>query len=188
MFSQVLDVLKRDFRFQVFREAIFLWIANHLPRLHTSDALRALVLKLAGMRIQYPVQIWAPVEVRPIGAAGNITIGRDTFINSRVRFAARPPAAITIGAGVLVGPRCSFETIHHALVADAQGHRVAEPRSVVVEDQVWLGAGVTILPGVTIGRGSVIAAGAVVAADVPPHCLYGGVPARLIRSLAESNI
>ncbi|MBT3392168.1 MAG: acyltransferase [Chloroflexi bacterium] len=185
MFSQALDVLKKDFHFQVFREAIFLWIANHLPRLHTADALRALVLKLAGMQIQYPVQIWAPVEMRPIGAAGNVTIGRDTFINSHARFAARPPATITIGKSVYIGPRCSFETIHHALVADAQGHRVAEPRSVVVEDQVWLGAGVTILPGVTIGRGSVIAAGAVVAADVPAYSLFGGIPARLIRSLDE---
>lgn len=169
------------------REAIFLWIANHLPRLHTADALRALVLKLAGMRIQSPAHIWAPIEIRPIGAAGQIRIGRESFVNSHARFAARPPATITIGTGALIGPHCSFETVNHALVADEKGFRVAEPASIVLEDHVWLGAGVIILPGVTIGRGSVIAAGAVVAADVPSYSLHGGVPAKLIRPLDETQ-
>ena len=53
----------------------------------------------------------------------------------------------------------------------------------MLEDDVWLGARVTILPGVTISKGSVIAAGAVVAADLPARTLAGGVPARLIRTL-----
>ena len=102
-----------------FRESFFLGLANILPRSFISDAVRALVLKMAGIKIQYPAHIWAPVEVRPIGAAARITIGRDTFINSRVRFAARAPATIEIGERVFIGPDCFFETVNHALTVDA---------------------------------------------------------------------
>jgi acetyltransferase-like isoleucine patch superfamily enzyme len=48
---------------------------------------------------------------------------------------------------------------------------------VVIEDDVWVCAGATILPGVTIGKGSIVAAGAVVTRDVPPGILVAGVPA-----------
>lgn len=54
---------------------------------------------------------------------------------------------------------------------------------VVIEDDVWVGANVTILPGVTIGRHSVIAAGAVVNRDIPPHSLAAGVPAVVKRRI-----
>jgi len=52
---------------------------------------------------------------------------------------------------------------------------------VVIEDDVWCGANVTILKGVTIGHGSVVAAGAVVTKSFPPYSIIGGVPAKLIR-------
>ena len=183
MLREIFRILRRDLSLQAFRETFFLGAANLLPRSFTSDALRALVLKAAGFRIQYPAHIWAPVEVRPIGAAGRVSIGRDTFINSRVRFAAREPATIKIGKRVFIGPGCFFETLNHALMVDDHGKRPAIPRSIVLEDDVWLGARVTVLPGVTIGSHSVIAAGAVVAADVPAHTLAGGIPARPIRTL-----
>ena len=52
---------------------------------------------------------------------------------------------------------------------------------VIIEDDVWTGANVTILKGVTIGRGSVIAAGAVVTKSFPHYSIIGGVPAKLIK-------
>ena len=52
---------------------------------------------------------------------------------------------------------------------------------VTIEDDVWLGTRVVVLPGVTIGEGSVVAAGAVVAKDVPPYVVVGGVPARVLK-------
>lgn len=183
MWQTAWSVLRKDLSLVVYRESFFLWLANHLPRLHTADALRALLLRLAGMKVAYPAHIWSPVEVRPIGAASRIYIGRDTFINSHVRFAARAPGGIRIGERVMIGPGCYFETANHALTTDESGRRITLPRPIVVESDVWLGARVTVLPGVHIGRGSVVAAGAVVADDVEPYTLVGGVPARLLRRL-----
>jgi acetyltransferase-like isoleucine patch superfamily enzyme len=182
-FSDVTRVLKKDFQLAAIRETIFLGLANLLPRSNTSDAMRAIILKLAGMKIQYPVQIRAPVEIRPIGASSRISIGRDTFINSYARFTARYPASVQIGERVLVGPNCMFETVNHELELNPQGQRRAVPASIVVEDDVWLGARVIVLPGVTIGKGSTVAAGAVVTADVPSNVVVAGIPAGIIRHI-----
>jgi len=59
--------------------------------------------------------------------------------------------------------------------------------AIVVEDDVWLGAGAIVVAGVTVGRGSVVAAGAVVTRDVPPRSVVAGVPARLVRSRAGGH-
>ena len=53
--------------------------------------------------------------------------------------------------------------------------------NIVVEDDVWIGYGATILSGVHIGRGAVIAAGAVVTKDVDAYAIVGGIPARILR-------
>lgn len=53
--------------------------------------------------------------------------------------------------------------------------------SVIIGNDVWVGARATILEGVTIGDGAVVAAGAVVTKDVPPYAIVGGVPAKVIR-------
>lgn len=52
---------------------------------------------------------------------------------------------------------------------------------IVVDDDVWIGYGSTILSGVRIGQGAVVAAGSVVTGNVPPYAIAGGVPARVIR-------
>lgn len=56
-------------------------------------------------------------------------------------------------------------------------------KPITVGKGVWSGANATILPGVHIGEGAIIAAGAVVNKDIEKNCLYGGVPAKLIRYL-----
>ena len=53
----------------------------------------------------------------------------------------------------------------------------------VIGDDVWIGQRVIVLKGVTIGSGSIIGAGAVVVSDVPPRCVFAGVPAHLIREI-----
>lgn len=54
-------------------------------------------------------------------------------------------------------------------------------KGIVVDDDVWIGANVTILDGVHVGKGSVVAAGAVVNKDVPPMTIVVGVPAKVVK-------
>ena len=65
---------------------------------------------------------------------------------------------------------------HHILDSD---HIKTKP--IVIGNHVWIGMNVTILKGVTIGDGAIIAAGALVNKDIPPMCLAGGVPAKVIK-------
>lgn len=74
-----------------------------------------------------------------------------------------------------------------------QGHEAAsilykgKEYSIVIEDDVWIGAKAIILSGTKIGTGSVVAAGAVVSIDVPPYSVVAGNPARIIMSRKENG-
>jgi maltose O-acetyltransferase len=89
---------------------------------------------------------------------------------------------IQIGNNVLTGPQLMIFTQNHEfkdrtkLIREQGGTN----NPVTIEDDVWIGARVTILSGVKIGRGSVIAAGAVVTKSFPPYSIIGGVPAKII--------
>jgi len=167
-------------------EAIFLTLANHLPRLRISDRLRWRLYRLAGMRIAGRCVIWGPLTVRPLGGARNIAIGAGTFVNTNIRFGV-PRERVTLGSNVQVGPNVSFETVSHGLVYVPEQGRGDIVRPITVEDEVWIGAGVIITGGVRIGRGAVVAAGAVVTRDVPAGTVVGGVPARIIRHIGEGD-
>ena len=58
----------------------------------------------------------------------------------------------------------------------------------VVGNDVWIGQNVTVLPGVHIGDGAIIAANSVVAKDVPPYCIAGGNPCRVIRRRFDEEL
>jgi maltose O-acetyltransferase len=168
------------------KEQFFLGLANALPRLKAMDQLRLRFLKLAGISLPGQCTIWPPLIVRPVGACQNIEIGPGSFINSEVRFGA-PAEKIRIGRNVLVGPRVCFETVNHGLTYAPGKGRGMSCKGITVEDEAWIGVGAILTPGVTIGRGAVVAAGAVVTTDVAPMTVVGGVPARLIRSLNETQ-
>lgn len=59
---------------------------------------------------------------------------------------------------------------------------------IIVDDDVWIGYGATIMSGVHIGQGAVVAAGAVVTKDVPPYAIVGGVPAKVIKHRFEPEL
>ena len=122
-----------------------------------------------------------------IVGAGNIRIGKNVSIRQGAVMTALN-ARITIGDSVIVANDLVISTGNH--VHDRLGKRMAEitnaekgpgyDRDVVVEDDVWLGARVTILNGVTVGRGSIVGAGAVVTKDTLPYSINLGVPAKCV--------
>ncbi|WP_418981656.1 acyltransferase [Alistipes sp.] len=124
----------------------------------------------------------------------NLSIGDDSSLpKGSILFCTE--AELIIGNHVIFGPRPTIITGDHRI--DRIGKFITSPSeklpendaSVIVEDDVWVGANVTILKGVTIGRGSVIAAGAVVTKSCPPYSIIGGVPARILKyRFSESQI
>jgi maltose O-acetyltransferase len=113
------------------------------------------------------------------------TIGPRTFINFNAVIA--DVGKVTIGADVQIGPNVQLLTPTHPLEPDARrsGLEAAEP--ITIEDNVWLGGGVIVLPGVTIGRDTVVGAGAVVSKDLPPGVVAVGNPARVLRSILSET-
>ncbi|WP_430791660.1 sugar O-acetyltransferase [Actinoplanes sp. G11-F43] len=80
---------------------------------------------------------------------------------------------ITIGDRVLIGPRVTLTTAGHP-VDPSERFDYLTHAPIVIEDDVWIGAAVTITPGVTIGHGSTVGAGTTVATDVPPMSVVTG--------------
>ncbi len=111
-----------------------------------------------------------------------IHIAEDTFIG---------PGVCIMGPGdIKIGKRCLIAA-HSGIFAN--NHNFADPvryiadqgitrKGIVIEDDCWLGHGVTVLDGVTIGEGSVIGAGAVVSKDIPPFSVAVGVPAKVVKN------
>ncbi len=121
----------------------------------------------------------------------NISIGNDVFINVNSTFLAAFP--VTIGNGVAMGPSVMIMASGHPPRAADRKRRdqVTGPppavpigAPIVIGDDVWIGAGVIVLPGVTIGARCTIGAGSVVTKSIPPDMLAYGNPCRPVRSLA----
>lgn len=118
----------------------------------------------------------------------NLSIGDWSSIPKRsVIYCTEAP--LTIGRKVIFGPNPTIITGDHRI--DIVGKFMIDvtideklpqnDQPVIIEDDVWCGANVTILKGVTIGRGSVVAAGSVVTNSCPPYSIIGGVPAKLLK-------
>lgn len=96
-------------------------------------------------------------------------------------------ASLTIGKKVIFGPHPTIITGDHRIddvgkyIMDSKEKLPENDAPVEIEDDVWIGANVTILKGVTIGRGSVFAAGAVVTKSCPLYSIIGGVPAKVLK-------
>lgn len=90
---------------------------------------------------------------------------------------------VTIGNGVRIGRNVSIRDWNGPHVIINDHYRNHAP--VHIGDHVWLCSGCTVMPGVTIGEGAVVAANATVTKDVPPRCLVGGSPAKVIKENIE---
>lgn len=116
-----------------------------------------------------------------------VKIGKECFINKGVEFHVgfSKKATIELEDNVYVGCNVMFCCVTHKIGNPEKRAGDNIYKSIFIGKGVWIGANSTILPGVHIGDGAVIAAGAVVTKDVEENCLYGGVPAKLIRKLDD---
>ena len=144
-------------------------LGNHVTIVNDSKYNRA--------GINHPTQLVA-------GRDAILKIGNNVGMSGASIYA---KSSIQIGDHVLLGANTRiYDTDFHPIhFQDRLAGVPAKTGAVVIGDHVWLAANVTILKGVKIGARSVIAAGSVVASDIPEDCLAGGIPARVIRKIAE---
>ena len=176
---------KNSIRLKGIKRGIF-WLAyyllaRHLPRSHVryslcSRAIRAFVCKRLflkfgkGVNIE-PKVIFSNMSKSEIGDFSGI--GMNSFAST-----------IKIGQDVMIGEEFIAISKNHKfddvnIPMRKQGWQKDQP--ITIEDDVWIGSRVIILPGVTIGCGSIIGAGSVVTKNVLPYSIVGGNPAREIR-------
>lgn len=115
----------------------------------------------------------------------NITVGEDFFANHNTVIL--DCAKVTFGDHVFVAPNCGFYTAGHPLEAERRNQGLEYARPITVGDNVWIGAGVQVMPGVTIGSNVVIGGGSVVVNDIPDGVLAVGDPCRVVRTLTEKD-
>jgi maltose O-acetyltransferase len=114
-----------------------------------------------------------------------ISVGARTFANFGL--VALDVTAIRIGEDVQIGPYVQLLTATHPVEPELRRARIEGGRPITIGDNVWLGGGVIVCPGVTIGENAVVGAGAVVVKDLPPNVLAVGNPARVVRTLMETE-
>ncbi len=156
-------------------------ITAALNRLSFDDAgeIRALFSELIGQEIDESFSL-----IPPFYATGgaHTRIGRHVFINQNCTL--YDLGGVDIGDDVMIGPNVSLITSGHP-IEPSRRHAAVVAKPIVIGNNMWIAAGVTIIGSVTVGENSVVAAGSVVTRDVPANSLVAGNPARLIRSIAE---
>jgi acetyltransferase-like isoleucine patch superfamily enzyme len=132
--------------------------------------------------LEADVNAWSHAEVNRLittSPQALIRIGRHVRLNGCAIIAAE---RVEVGADCVLGS-CDVRDHLPYSESPADRRRPGRPLPVVIEDNVWIGGQVSVLPGVRIGRDSVIGIHAVVFGDVPPGVIVGGNPARVLRRL-----
>lgn len=119
---------------------------------------------------------------------GNISIGNDSYLANSSWVGGR--GKIRIGNDVIIGPNAVLISSNRSYeVLSSPYHKETEiPGEINIGDHVWIGANATILPDVSIGRGAVVGAGSVVTKNIPPNCIYCGVPATFVKKIERENV
>ncbi len=123
-----------------------------------------------------------------------VKMGENTYPNLGFQSTSNGENLVFIGDNVSIAPNVMLITDSCA----NNGHvineipyvknRLTKKDKIIIEDEVWIGANVTILPGVTVGKCSVIGAGSLVTKDVEAYSIYTGIPARKTKNLLEEEV
>lgn len=156
---------------------LYVLFAKKLPysrRSKLSKKLRSFFAKKIMLSVGKNINIETGAIFNP-----NVTIGDNSTIGVNCEVIGKA----TIGKNVLMGPEVVLYAQNHKfkdknmLICD-QGYD--KEKGVVIEDDVWIGRRVIILPGVTIKKGTVIGAGAIVTKTFPEYSIIAGNPAKVI--------
>lgn len=115
----------------------------------------------------------------------NIEIGANFFANHNLVIL--DCAKVQFGDNVFIGLHCGFYTAGHPLDAERRNQGLEYAYPIKVGNNVWIGAGVHVMPGVSIGNNVVIGSGSIVVKDIPDNVVALGNPCRIIRSITDEK-
>lgn len=128
------------------------------------------------------VQIDSFVKIKPVGGTGDVRIGSNCYINSGVVIYSGN--GVVIGNDVLIAANCTLAAVNHEF--RRRDLKIMEQRfqpsrgGIVIEDDVWVGAGTVILDGAILRRGCVVGANSLVNRELDPNSINVGNPVRCI--------
>jgi len=128
------------------------------------------------------------LEAYPVGENKVLYIGENVQINDYVHISAMEN--VCIGANVLIASKVFISDLNHGSYGTDDVHdcpntppneRKLYAKPVIIEENVWLGEFVSVLPGVTIGRGTIVGSNSVVSKSLPPYVIAVGTPAKPVK-------
>lgn len=111
----------------------------------------------------------------------NIHLGENFYSNHNLVIL--DGAMVRFGNNVFVAPNCGFYTAGHPINAEERNKGLEYARPITIGNDVWIGAGVQVMPGVTIGNNVVIGGGSVVVKNIPDNCVAVGNPCKVIKRI-----
>lgn len=115
----------------------------------------------------------------------NLRLGSRVYANHNLVVLDCVP--VTIGDNVLFGPNVVLSTATHPLDPAIRLQALEYARPIVIGNNVWVGAGVVVLPGVEIGENTTVGAGSIVTRSLPANCVAVGNPCRVVRDLTAEG-
>lgn len=160
---------------------------------------------LSAMKLAWFKHIWHKSNLHNFTEAANcfnrrmVIVGNGTYGQLNVRHFGNQSEKLKIGNYCSIGPNVSFilggehDYLRISTYPFSVKYGIEQSDSItrgpiLVDDDVWIGYGATIMSGVSIGQGAVVAAGAVVTKNVPPYAIVGGVPAKVIKYRFDSEM